>query len=188
MHTEIEAKLKVDSLEKVEHKLTEVGAEFGQEQLHLDSYFDDADKTFKKGDRCLRLRWQLVGKNERFFLTYKGAKEKDEFKKRQEVEIAIEDGDSAEKMLLLLGYNKVLVFEKKRRIWRFGQCEVALDELPLLGSFVEIEGHNDEKIADVQKSLGLSKLPVILESYASLMSKKLRQLGKKDKEVFFIKT
>lgn len=185
MPVEIEAKLKVDSLEKVERKLTEVGAEFGQEQMHLDSYFDDEKGTFKKSDRCLRLRWQLVGKNERFFLTYKGAKEKDEFKKRPEVEIKIEDGDSAEKLLLLLGYNKVLVFEKKRRIWHLGQCEVALDELPLLGSFVEIEGHDDGKIADVQKSLGLSKLEVILESYASLMRKKL---GKKEKEAFFIKT
>jgi adenylate cyclase class 2 len=188
MHIEIEAKIKVDSLEKVERKLTEAGAESGQEQLHLDSYFDDADKTFKKGDRCLRLRWQLVGKDERFFLTYKGEKEKGEFKRRQEVEIVIEDGDSTEKLLLLLGYNKVLVFEKKRRIWRLGQCEVALDELPLLGSFVEIEGRSSEKIADVQKKLGLAKLPVILESYASLMTKELRQLGKKEKEVFFIKT
>jgi len=188
MNIEIEAKLKVDSLEKVEHKLTELGAEFGQEQLHLDSYFDDEKTTLKKSDRCLRLRWQLVGENERFFLTYKGEKEKGEFKKRQEVEIAIEDGNSVEKLLLLLGYNKVFVFEKKRRIWRFGQCEVALDELPLLGSFVEIEGHDDEKIADVQESLGLSKLPVILESYASLMEKKLQQLGKKEKEAFFIKT
>jgi adenylate cyclase class 2 len=188
MPVEIEAKLKVDSLEKVERELTEAGAEFGQEQLHLDSYFDDTKGTFRKSDRCLRLRWQLIGKNERFFLTYKGAKEKGEFKKRQEVEIVIENGDSVEKLLLLLGYNKALVFEKKRRIWRLGECEVALDELPLLGSFVEIEGHNGEKIADVQKKLGLSKLPVILESYASLMEKKLRELGKKEKEVFFIKT
>jgi adenylate cyclase class IV len=76
------------------------------------------------------------------------------------------------------------VFEKKRRIWQFGGCEVALDELPLLGSFVEIEGRDGEKIADVQRNLGLSNLPVILESYASLMEKKLRQLGRKEKEVF----
>jgi adenylate cyclase class 2 len=184
MPVEIEAKLKVDSLQEIAGKLDGLGAEFGQEQLHLDSYFDDANTTFKKSDRCLRLRRLLVGKSERFFLTYKGAKEKNEFKKRQEVEIEVEDGDSAEKLLLLLGYNKALVFEKKRRIWQFGGCEVALDELPLLGSFVEIEGRDGEKIADVQRNLGLSNLPVILESYASLMEKKLRQLGRKEKEVF----
>jgi adenylate cyclase class 2 len=184
MHIEIEAKLKVDSLQEIAEKLDSLGAEFRQEQLQIDNYFDDANTTFKKSDRCLRLRRQLVGKSERFFLTYKGAKEKSEFKKRQEVEIEVEDGDSAEKLLLLLGYNKAMVFEKRRRIWQFGGCEIALDELPLLGSFVEIEGRDDEKIADVQRNLGLSALPPILESYASLMEKKLRQLGKKEKEVF----
>lgn len=178
MCTEIEAKLKVDSVETTERKLTELGAEFRQEQLQIDNYFDDANRTFTKTDRCLRLRRLLVGKSERFFLTYKGAKEKNEFKKRQEIEIEVEDGSSAEKLLSVLGYNKTLVFEKKRRIWHFDECRVALDELPLLGTFVEIEGPDGEKIADVQRSLGLSDLPPILESYASLMEAKLRQLGK----------
>ena len=172
MCTEIEAKLKVDSLQEIVERLDGLGAEFLEEQSQIDNYFDDADTTFKKSDRCLRLRRLLVGKSERFFLTYKGAKEKNEFKKRQEVEIEVGDGDSAEKLLLLLGYNKALMFEKKRRIWLFGECEVALDELPLLGSFVEIEGPDEEKIADVQMELGLADLPHITESYASLVAKK----------------
>lgn len=182
MRVEIEAKLKVDSLKEIAKKLGALGAEFWQEQLHLDIYFDDVHSTLKKSDRCLRLRRQSADESKRFFLTYKGAKEEDRFKKRQEVEIEIEDGNSAEKLLLLLGYNKALVFEKKRRIWRFGGCEIALDELPLLGSFVEIEGPDEHKIADVQKNLGLSGVPVILESYASLMEQKLLQLGRKGKE------
>ena len=73
---------------------------------------------------------------------------------------------------MALEYEKVLVFEKKRRIWRLGDCKIALDELPLLGSFVEIEGPDDKKIADVQKNLGLADLPHITESYASLVAKK----------------
>jgi adenylate cyclase class IV len=77
-----------------------------------------------------------------------------------------------------------LVFEKKRRIWRLGQCEVALDELPLLGNFLEIEGPDDKKIANVQKKLELTNLPHISESYATLMEEKLHQLGKSEREVF----
>ena len=65
--------------------------------------------------------------------------------------------------------------EKKRRLWRLSDCEVALDELPLLGCFVEIEGPDERTIADVQKTLGLSLLPHIQKSYAALMRKKLRQ-------------
>ncbi len=172
MCTEIEAKLKVDSHKEVIEKLDELGAEFLEEQLQTDYYFDDANRTLTKGDRCLRLRRQSVDDEEKVFLTYKGAREKDEFKKRQEIEIEIKDADSVEKLLSALAYEKVLVLEKRRRIWRLGGCKVALDELPLLGSFVEIEGPDDKKIADVQRNLGLADLPHITESYASLVAKK----------------
>ena len=184
MCTEIEAKLKVDSLQEVTEKLSELGAEFLEEQSQKDYYFDDAETNLTKSDRCLRLRRQITGENEKIFLTYKGSKEKDEFKKRREIEIEVKEADSAEKLLSALGYKRVLVFEKKRRIWRLGECEVALDELPLLGSFVEIEGPDDKRIADVQRNLGLSDLPHIVESYALLMQQKLRQLGKEEKQVF----
>ena len=184
MCTEIEAKLKVDSLLKVERKLAEVGAEFLEEQLQTDTYFDDGGATLKSSDRALRLRRQRAGQKEKTFLTYKGAREKSEFKKRREIEIRVGDADSAEKLLLALGYEKALVFEKKRRIWRLGGCEVALDELPLLGNFIEIEGPDGKSIADVQRNLGLSDLPHIVESYALLMQQKLCQLGKEEKQVF----
>jgi adenylate cyclase class 2 len=178
MHTEIEAKLKVDSVQEIIEKLAELGAEFLQEQSQTDCYFDDAHTSLTKADRCLRLRRQRTDHSEQVFLTYKGAKEKDKFKRRREIEVEVRDGDSAEKLLLSLGYEKVLVFEKKRRLWRLGDCEVALDELPLLGSFLEIEGPDYEKIADAQKNLGLANLSHIVESYASLIEQKLHQLGK----------
>jgi len=172
MCTEIEAKLKVDSLQEIERKLAELGAEFLAEQLQTDYHFDDANTTLTKTDRCLRLRKQMVGKNESFFLTYKGAKEKSNLKKRQEIELEIKDADSVRKLLSALGYEQSLVVEKKRRLWQLGDCEVALDRLLLLGDFVEIEGPDEEKIANAQEKLGLSDLSHIAESYASLVTKK----------------
>jgi len=168
MCVEIEAKLKVDSLPEVEQKLAELGAEFLAEQLQTDYLFDDIDSALTTTDRCLRLRCQSVAGSERFFLTYKGAKEKSNFKKRQEIEIEIKDAESTRKLLSALGYVKVLVVEKNRRLWRLGGCAVALDQLPLLGAFVEIEGPDDKKITDVQQSLGLTNLPHITKSYAQL--------------------
>ncbi len=172
MCIEIEAKLKVDSLEEIECKLPELGAEFLAEQLQTDYHFDDANTTLTKTDRCVRLRKQMVGKNESFFLTYKGAKEKSNLKRRQEIEFEIKDADSVRKLLSALGYEQSLVVEKKRRLWQLGDCEVALDRLPLLGDFVEIEGPDEEKIANAQEKLGLSDLSHIAESYASLVAKK----------------
>ncbi len=170
---EIEAKLKVDSLQEVESKLKQLGAEFLAEQLQTDYHFDDANKILTKADRSLRLRRQKSGENERFFLTYKGSKEKSDFKKRQEIEIEIENADSMQKLLMALGYEMALSVEKKRCLWKLGGCEVALDELPLLGNFVEIEGPDDEEITNVQKRLGLANLSHVAKSYAHLMKERL---------------
>ena len=181
MNIEIEVKLKVESLEDVRCKLVELGAEFMAEQLQKDFYFDDKDRTLTKTDQCLRLRRERIDKHvvslsnpkEKFILTYKGAKEKDQFKKRQEINIEIEESDSMEKMLAALGYNRVFIIEKKRSMWRYRDCLVALDELPSLGEFVEIEGPNDAEIGEAQKKLGLTNLQHIPESYASLIEQKL---------------
>ena len=165
---EIEAKLKVDSLPEIECKLGELSAEFLAEQLQTDYLFDDANSALITTDRCLRLRRQLVAGSEKYFLTYKGAKEKSNFKKRQEIEIEIIEAESTQKLLSALGYEKVMVVEKKRRLWQLGGCSIALDQLPLLGAFVEIEGPDDETIADVQRRLGLAGLQHIAKSYAQL--------------------
>jgi adenylate cyclase class 2 len=87
--------------------------------------------------------------------------------------------------LAAIGYKKTLVFQKKREAWHYGGCEVALDELPFLGRFVEIEGPGARKIAAVQKKLGLEDLPHIHQSYAVLMQKQLRRRGRKNNKVFF---
>jgi len=172
MCVETEAKLKVDSLPDIECKLKELGAEFIAEQSQSDILFDNAKATLIATDQCLRIRSQSVGENERFFLTYKGPKEKSDFKKRQEIEIETDSAEMAQRLLLALGYKKEFVVEKKRRLWRYGNCDVALDHLPLLGDFVEIEGPDDNTIIDVQIALGLSHLLSIAKSYAQMIKEK----------------
>jgi len=170
MCLEIEAKLKVDSLSDVERKLTELGAKFVAEQFQSDSHLDTSDATLLRADQCVRLRRQVVGEAELHMLTYKGGKEGSDFKKRREIEAEIKDADSMRRLLAELGYEQVLVVEKTRRLWQFDRCEVALDELPSLGCFVEIEGPDEKEIAGVQERLGLSDLPHITKSYAHLIA------------------
>jgi len=175
MSLEIEAKLKVDSLEQVSDRLKELGAEFVAEQRQKDYHFDNNTGTLTANDSCLRLRRQTIGDTQEFFLTYKGPKEKSDFKKRAEIETEIADADSIEKILAALGYEKVFTIEKIRRLWKFGDCEIALDELPSLGNFIEIEGPDDETISDMQKRLGLAHLKHIPKSYAHLLKEELRR-------------
>lgn len=185
MCIEIEAKLKVESFDQIKERLENLAAEFLDEKLQTDYYFDDANGDLAKTDKCLRLRREVGRSGEKIFLTYKGAKDKAAFKKRSEINLEVADSQAATKLLTSLGYEKALVFEKKRQTWRLGDCEVALDQLPLLGAFVEIEGPDENKIADVQRKLGLADLPHVKNSYADLMVDKLTELGHEQKEVLF---
>ena len=184
MHEEIEAKLKVDSLEEVERTLRQRGASFVRETVQTDIYFDTPDGKLTRGDECLRLRREKIERHERLILAYKGPKQQDDYKKRTEIELEVNGASTAESLLAALGYRKALAFDKKRRLWRLHNCEVALDELPLLGAFVEIEGPNSGTIAQVQEMLGLSCVPHTRDSYASLIDQELSRLGQEQREVY----
>jgi len=184
MHAEIEAKLKVDSLDVVQRRLAECGASFRAEKLQTDCYFDTADRELTRTDQCVRLRREQKGERERLVITYKGAKQADDYKKRREIEFEVQDADLAEAFLEALGYRKALVFNKRRRLWDLGGCEVALDELPLIGVFVEIEGPSSDEIRRVQVRLALTEVPHVMDSYATLIAERLARLGRNQTEVF----
>ncbi len=182
--TEIEAKLKVDSLPQVERKLAACGATFVREVRQTDLYFDTPDRELTRTDRCLRLRRERVEQQERCILAYKGAKEPDDYKKRVETEVEVNDAAATESLLHGLAYQRALAFDKRRRLWRLQNCEVALDELPLLGTFVEIEGPDSGAIARVQMMLGLSDVPHTMDSYASLIERELSRQKAGRREVY----
>lgn len=184
MHAEIEAKLKVDTLEQVERRLAGCRASFVRETVQTDWYFDTADRELTRTDKCLRLRRDTTGSQERLILAYKGPKEKDDYKKRGEVELDVNDAGATESLLGALGYRKALAFNKRRRLWELHGCEVALDELPLLGVFVEIEGPDSPTISRVQALLDLSGAPHLVDSYACLIERELTRLGRKSREIY----
>ncbi len=172
MVTEIEAKLKVDSLEPIAEKLNALGAQFIAVQFHKDTFFDRTDRELIAGGRGLRLRKCRTDQQKTYFLTYKGPKQKSTFKKRREIEIQILDPQTTENLLFAIGYEKILTVEKKRQVYRLGDCEIALDEVELLGSFIEIEGPDEEKITEIQKKLNLDGIPHIKQGYAKLIKNK----------------
>ncbi len=182
MHTEIEAKLKVDSLEEVEQTLARLGARFIAEQIQTDHHFDDARATLSKKGSALRLRREQVGRATRLFLTYKGPQQKSSFKERREIEVEVKQGPQLETLLAELGYKRTITVEKTRRLWQLDQCRVALDRLPMLGQFVEIEGPDDKTIESAQKNLGLETLQHIPTSYAALTRAKLAELDREKQE------
>ncbi len=184
MGYEIEAKLKVESFAPVEKRLVACGASVSAQTVQTDAYFDTADRSLTRSDQCLRLRRQCDGRHEHVILTYKGAKQAHDFKKREEVNLELQDSAAIERLLEGLGYHQALVFNKRRQTWLLNDCEVALDELPLIGNFVEIEGPDSPRIARVQEMLDLGPVPHVQESYACLIQAELTRRGATQHEVY----
>ncbi len=185
MNLEIETKVKVESLEEIAVRLTDMGGQMDCELLQVDTYFDNAEQTLFASDCGLRLRKQIAGEGQKLFLTYKGPKQKSPFKSRPEMEIEVSDFAPAVELLAALGYEKTLVFEKRRQLWQLSDSAVCLDELPLLGNFIEIEASSEQAVADTLRKLQLADLPHINESYARLMRSRLNKLGTGRMEAFF---
>ncbi len=184
---EIEAKIKVGSLAPTAGKLSEVGAKFECQLVQTDTFFNDAENKLTSSGIGLRLRREIGGETDKVILTYKGPRKKAMFKSRREIEVKLspEDFSSMVKLLGMLGFEKILVFEKRRKVWRLDGCEVCLDEIPMLGSFVEVEGPDEHRINGVLNKLQLSALEHINKGYAGLMRDKLDESSSDREEIFF---
>ena len=169
MDLEIETKLKVESLDGIAGRLEELGAKFNGCAFETDIYFDDAVRSLIESDRGLRLRKRKLNDSESIILTYKGPRQKSCLKSREELEVQVDSFNGMAELLTVIGYEKTITFEKKRRLYQLDDCLVSLDELPVLGYFVEIEGPDEGRIAEVADKLKLSHLKHIAKSYAVLM-------------------
>ena len=175
MKIEIETKIRVESFDSVISGLKGFGAAFEGKVLQRDSFFVDKEKKLIATDRGLRLRRQMSDGVERVILTYKGPRQKTGFKSRREIEVVVDNFESMKDILLALGFEKGIEFEKKRDYWSLNKCEICLDELPMLGKFVEVEGPGEEAICRVLDAIGLSASDHIDMSYAGLMREKLNK-------------
>lgn len=170
MTLEIEAKIRVDSLEPVAERLASLGARHIADLAQNDAYFFDAEGKLVKSGCGLRLRSETTAGQTVSILTFKGTRQKGAYKIRPEYETPIENADAMLKILEGLGYHSRLIVNKSRRLWEMDGCEVCLDNVPPLGSFVEVEGESETVIQHTLSRLGLADRPHITESYAAMMA------------------
>ena len=187
MAVEIEAKMKVDSLDATVERLKSAGGERLGDYDEVNSFFDTEDRSLLAADEGLRLRSakHLDTKTEKFILTFKGPRLHGKLKSREEREVTVGSAKDAERFLGALGYKKVLSFEKKRTKWTIGGCTIELDTLPHLGTFVEIEGPDEDTVLKVRESLGLGKAPLIKSSYIAMLMAFLQEAGRPERAVTF---
>jgi len=113
-----------------------------------------------------------------------------QFKKRIEIETAIDDPESAVAIFERLGYRKWFRYQKYRTVYRAtlpdeSKLDVMFDETPL-GAFVELEGE-EEIIAQAVNLLGVTPAEYVLESYLAIQSEHCLRLGKPLDDMVFDK-
>lgn len=187
MPLEIELKVKLQNFDAVRQALSACGAKHIGAVLETNTFFDTPDRGLLAQDRGLRLRRtrdQRTG-DEHFIITVKGPAQPGELKTREEAETDVDDGERATSVLQALGYVPELSFEKRRESWALDGCKIELDELPLLGRFVEIEGPDETTVMRVRQRLGLSDLPPIKTGYISMLTRRLEETSDKRKSINF---
>lgn len=170
MAIEIEKKYRLTDAkrEMILDNLREIGAEFVGEDFEENNIYGGG--ILSEQTAVLRIR-KTQDKN---ILTYKRRIENDlAIKQQTEYETAVENVDELEKIVESLGLIKMLVYEKRRKTWRFRTVEIVLDELPF-GQFMEIEG-SITAIAEAEMFLDAEDFEVEYETYPRLTAR----LGKK---------
>jgi adenylate cyclase class 2 len=155
MPWEVEQKFPVASLAEIAAKLAQMNVEFGEPVEQLDHYFNHPSRDFADTDEALRLR-QIGDRN---FITYKGPRTDPTTKTRQEIELALPDGNQAtaesQQLLKALGFLPVATVRKLRRTgtlrWNGWPVEIALDEVDRVGTYVELEIQADDSTLPTAK-------------------------------------
>ena len=172
MANEIEKKYRLSSeqKERVLEALKKIGARFEGEDFEENILFSNSDLIEKRA--VLRLR--RIDK--RTILTYKKRIENElAVKNNIEYETEVSDFEEASKIFENLGFRRTLVYEKRRRTWKFQEVEIVLDKLPF-GEFMEIEG-SKTTIAEAETLIGAEDFEAEHLTYQNLSLKYGRKNG-----------
>ncbi len=174
MPIEIEKKYRLDEKRRDEIivSLEEYGAEYIGEDAEENIIYGGAILSEKNA--VLRVR--IIG--ERAILTYKlRLAGSGEIKRQIEEETEVADPKAIQKIVKELGFSPVLIYEKRRRTWRFRSVEIVIDELPF-GLYMEIEG-SITGIREAEMLLDLDDLETEHKTYPQLTG----ELGMKNGDV-----
>ena len=166
MSIEIEKKYRLteELMVEVEAALEEFDAEFVGEDLEENTLFSD-DDLFER-NAIVRIR----RKGDKAILTFKQRMASTSDAKQQiEHESEVSDADAVRSIIESIGLRAGIVYEKRRKTYKFRSVEVVLDELPF-GLFMEIEGPISA-IAEAEMLLGIEGLEVEQETYPRLTAK-----------------
>jgi adenylate cyclase class 2 len=166
-HLEVEVKFLVDDLAGWRERLLAAGAVLVKPRVYERNVrLDTADQALLQQWQLLRLRQDTAVR-----LTFKGPVPEDvvsEAKVREELEVIVEDFETAVLIFQRLGFAPVQVYEKYRETFQLAGVEVVLDEMPF-GNFLELEG-SEVGIRTAAAILGLDWDKRLTTNYLAIMA------------------
>jgi adenylate cyclase class IV len=119
----------------------------------------DRDRELSARDEVLRVRmWQPEEEQSTLAeVAWKGptGTSPDGYKQREEVELTVDDGGAALRVLGLLGYREVEAIDRYVEVFELGGTVARLEWYPRMDVLVEIEGAPD----GIEEVIGLSGIP-----------------------------
>jgi adenylate cyclase class 2 len=157
MHYEVEQKYRVQQFHAVEVALAELGAVINPALEQTDIYFQHPARDYRVTDEAFRVRRT----GSRNCVTYKGPRIDTTSKTRRELELSLPDGPEYHakfiELLAAIGFDPVGEVRKRRRKafvpWNGSTVEVSLDDVVLVGNFVELELVADERGVDESRRI-----------------------------------
>ena len=181
MTLECELKFLDVDLEALSRRLADVGAVRAGRYLETNLVFDYPDRSLRAAGILLRLR----DKQGRAVLTVKRPPEQEgpsALKVFEEIESEVEEFETVQRALEIVGFRVAFTYEKVREKWSFGGCAVCLDRLPF-GDYVEIEGEEPDVVRCVE-DLGLGGKPTSKDTYHAINIEYRRGSGLEPDENF----
>jgi len=176
MPHEIEVKFKVDGFSAVRRALRRAGARYVATVIQTDSYYDTPERMLLMRDcglrirrfRCLRSACGAL--DTRPLLTAKGPARGDSTAKiRPEAQLRLRDPRAVVAILEAIGLELTLSIRKRRATYRLCGSLIELDELPVIGRFVEVESPGKQALDQTCRRLGLAGKR-ITDHYVNLLA------------------
>lgn len=184
---EIEVKLRFESVDPL--IAAGISLEMETPRHFEDNWLLDSDQK-QLGQKLAVLRIRQSGKTGS--MTYKEKPAPNaadsQFKKRIEIETALDDPASALTIFERLGFNAWFRYQKYRTVYRANlpnanSLHVMFDETPI-GNFIELEGE-ENAIVEAVNLLGVSREAYVLESYIALQAAECARQGKPFTDMIF---
>jgi adenylate cyclase class 2 len=206
---EVEIKLRVTDISTLRRRLKQLLARKVYPRTYeYNTLYDTAKKGLARHGQLIRIRIERPasesGRNAHLrsneaILTYKGPssagssrhtidnrRKKGRYKVREEVEVAISDGEQMRRILGALGLRPLFRYEKFRTTYalpRIRNLKIELDETPI-GTFLELEG-SPSAIDRGAGLLGYSRAEYITRTYGALYVADSRRRGRKPSDMLF---